>query len=88
MGDIGRRPTASDRAAVRQHIRQPTLPQRPFERVVIAIQAIGDDRLECNAGFPDYDPSVMNADGSKGNIVPKVGPTLLLVPKDEALLHK
>lgn len=38
--------------------------------------------------FKDYDPNVPNPDGSKGNIVPKGGPVLIAVPKDEALLPK
>jgi hypothetical protein len=36
--------------------------------------------------FKDYDPNVPNPDGSKGNIVPKGGPVLITVPKDEALV--
>ena len=38
--------------------------------------------------FKDYDPSAPNPDGTKGNIVPKGGPVLIAVPKDEALLKE
>jgi hypothetical protein len=37
--------------------------------------------------FKDYDPNVINTDGSKGNIVPDDGPILENVPLDQAIIR-
>jgi hypothetical protein len=40
-----------------------------------------------STNFKDYDPDIVNTDGSKGNIVPDDGPILENVPLDQAIIR-
>ena len=61
-------------------------PQQFFDREQMKLlQGHGFITERKATGFKDYDPEVLNANGSRGNIVPKDGPFLQIVPLDEAV---